>query len=819
MSDGSMSSGGVQSNRSRVVPRAQRDVGEAVPVLAVARREMNSRRGSLAFLSAVVALVAGVLGAGLAGAWRTATVVDRFVEATNTSQLEVLALSPALAADPAAGVELADALAEVPGVEYAGVAAGFALDIDGDYFMVYSSLDDSSFTNFDRPLLRSGRLPAGPDEIAVNRFAAETLGLGPGDRVSGPTLRTEDMDEVFTGVGFPGFVGDVLDLEVVGVVERGIDLSGRSGSSGPSALASPAFAQTYGDSVGSYVTEVRLRTEDTSAAQVGRVTAAAAEIVGEFEVGVETTEESWSGAARDASRAMGLAVGAFASISALAGLFVVLQAVGREVSVSARSNQTLRSIGMTRRGRVLAAVTPVFVAATIGVALGILGAVGVSGLFPIGDSRFAEVSPGLRFDPWLLVAGLAVLAVAGGWAARTAWVVTRPALSVPPEVRRRLVDRITGLGVSPPVAIGVRMAVVPGTGTRSLPVRSALVGAAVAVIAVTSVLVTTRTADAVASDPARFGWVWSTLPDDLSDDTEATAQRAAEVEGVESIAGLAFATVSIGGDSVPAASLEPVHGWMAFEQVRGRQPVGPSEVALAPGLADELGVDIGDSIELDSRSGGPTRVAVVGIVVAPPIDDIRRDIVVSPEGMEAFAQSEPGVYVAIGYADDADVAAVEKNLEALGYRFTESARPTPPSEVEQFRVLRSMLVTLLAFLAILGATGLLHFLFATTRRRGRDLAVLRALGFERRWVRRTITCQAATTAVIGLLFGVPLGIVAGRMVWRVTVSSLGIIDAPSTPWVQLVVVCVAAVAGAVVVSWWPATIAARREAQDQLRAE
>ena len=75
-------------------------------------------------------------------------------------------------------------------------------------------------------------------------------------------------------------------------------------------------------------------------------------------------------------------------------------------------------------------------------------------------------------------------------------------------------------------------------------------------------------------------------------------------------------------------------------------------------------------------------------------------------------------------------------------------------------------VALSAFLALLAVSAVGHALATAVRRRRHDLAVLRALGITRRQARLVVTTQASLLALIGLVFGVPLGIALGRAVWR-----------------------------------------------------
>ena len=76
---------------------------------------------------------------------------------------------------------------------------------------------------------------------------------------------------------------------------------------------------------------------------------------------------------------------------------------------------------------------------------------------------------------------------------------------------------------------------------------------------------------------------------------------------------------------------------------------------------------------------------------------------------------------------------------------------------------------------------LAHALFSSARRRRRELAILKVLGFRRRQVSAAIAWQATVVAAIAIVVGVPLGIVAGRWGWQAFAQQLGVPDQPVTP--------------------------------------
>ncbi len=91
---------------------------------------------------------------------------------------------------------------------------------------------------------------------------------------------------------------------------------------------------------------------------------------------------------------------------------------------------------------------------------------------------------------------------------------------------------------------------------------------------------------------------------------------------------------------------------------------------------------------------------------------------------------------------------------------------TPNEDQANLRGVRRVPLYLGAFLALLATAAVGHALASAVRRRRHDMAVLRVLGLTRRQARAAVAWQATALAAVGLVLGVPLGIAAGRIVWR-----------------------------------------------------
>jgi ABC-type lipoprotein release transport system permease subunit len=110
-------------------------------------------------------------------------------------------------------------------------------------------------------------------------------------------------------------------------------------------------------------------------------------------------------------------------------------------------------------------------------------------------------------------------------------------------------------------------------------------------------------------------------------------------------------------------------------------------------------------------------------------------------------------------------------------------------------------------------------LVASVRRRRRDFALLKTLGFTRRQLAGAVAWQSTVLAVIGLAIGIPLGVVAGRLLWLAFARQLSAIPDPVVPASSIVLAAVTALVLANVVAAFPGRQAARTPPAALLRAE
>jgi len=165
-------------------------------------------------------------------------------------------------------------------------------------------------------------------------------------------------------------------------------------------------------------------------------------------------------------------------------------------------------------------------------------------------------------------------------------------------------------------------------------------------------------------------------------------------------------------------------------------------------------------------------------------------------------------------------ASLESRLvETYPLDFPTSTQVLAPGRLLNLDTVRELVVGLFTFCAFLAAVALAHALVVSTHRRGHDLGVLAALGLVGRQRRTIVWVQALTLTALGLVVGIPGGILVGRAAWRAAIGDVGMIVAPSIPQLTLLAVAAAALAIGWLISLVPGAWAAHTRAAVQLRSE
>lgn len=755
-----------------------------------ARSELRrSWRGSLA-LVLVVGLVGGVVLTTAAGARRSSTAYERFRQETLASDLDVAFDGP-----PSVSVEdAADAARSLP-----QVAALSRLDFpflvpagSGSYpyleFLAAVRADGGAEPEVDRPRILDGRPPdvGAPDEVAISQTYARESGLAVGDRGEFESYAPAQLELLFTTGDAGPPAGPRFSLAVTAIFDAPTFLSESSGDFQPRMILSPAFTERYGDEVAVYPGGFALRL-DGGAGAIEEVTRELRTMFPDDPLEITPATE----VDRKIDSGISVIVTALALcslVAALAGGVAVAQAFSRHFAAQLASDRRLEVLGMTRSERLFSQAVATVPVALLGAVVAVGLSVLASPLLPVGIARRAEPDPGLAVDGAVVLVGFvgvvaAVLLLSVLAASATARRARAATDAIPPSrLPSRSMAAVRRTGLTPPRSIGVGMAVAP-RGPTGIAVRSALLAVALGAMGVVAVLVFVASVDTLVRSPERYGSPFDASVSGFSGDALEDGDVDLLADPRAAAVGLGYGGLArIGGDEVNTHALDSLKGDMTFTLLTGDGPKGDGEVVLGATTLQAAHVGLGDEVVVEG-AGGTLRATVVGTAVFPITDERSapgRGVLMGIEDLERISSSEEiNADVIVKWADGIDPESANEELaQATG---TEVFAPRLPSDVNNLREVKMLPRALAAFLAVLAAAAVLHALVSTVRMRRRELAVLRAIGFERRQLRSTVRWQAMTIGLVGIAVGVPLGIVVGRLTWIVVARGIGVVDDPVVP--------------------------------------
>jgi ABC-type antimicrobial peptide transport system permease subunit len=170
-----------------------------------------------------------------------------------------------------------------------------------------------------------------------------------------------------------------------------------------------------------------------------------------------------------------------------------------------------------------------------------------------------------------------------------------------------------------------------------------------------------------------------------------------------------------------------------------------------------------------------------------------------------------------GIAHDAN-AVFNKDPNGFG-NFVTVLGVQRPAQIVDYRTIGDTPVLLAAGLASGAVIALALTLIASVRRRRRDLAIMKTLGFTRRMLAATVAWQATVDGLIGSVVGIPIGIILGRELWTLFARDINAVPQPTVPALSLLLVGVGSIVVAVVASTWPGRRAATTPPGLVLRSE
>jgi len=267
----------------------------------------------------------------------------------------------------------------------------------------------------------------------------------------------------------------------------------------------------------------------------------------------------------------------------------------------------------------------------------------------------------------------------------------------------------------------------------------------------------------------------------------------------------------------------------------------PDQVVLGSATLAALHKHVGDTVVVDTDRRSIIRLRIVGTATLPAIKGsgdslemgtgaVMSSTLFPPADLNQQQSAVPGPNaVLIRFRSGLSPSVGRRSLDHVNQVLNGSSDPDGPvggvvsllrpAEIANYRSVGATPAALAGVVAAGAVAALALTLVASVRRRRREFALLKAFGFTARQLSATVAWQATTCAAVGVVVGIPLGIVLGRWLWTLFARGISAVPYPTVPVLSTVLVGLGALVFANLVAMLPGRVAAATTTTELLRAD
>jgi hypothetical protein len=823
------------------------------------RATLGRRWGGYVSLMLLIALVGGLSMASLAGARRTDSSFPIYLASTHPSAMQILTAfdDPAFGLTSGYNAKLDEEISRLPLVQQSATAIGFDgnIDLNGVKGVHPHSIagetpptviGGSQYLTLDRATLVSGHLfdSNRPDEAVINAQAAREMGVHIGSVIQVPFYTDKESTSNYNGPPFMfpkiTIVGEIVINSTV--VQDEISALGSS-----VVMMSPKLTDELKTCCAYYTgLAVTLR---GGTANVSRLRAEVAKIDPLAKTGITggNSASQVLAKAQQEIKPEAIALGVFGLIAGLAVLLIGGLTIGRMTRTGAAEMRTLHALGANTTMALFTELIGVSLAVVMGALVAVALAISLSPLTPLGPARFVYPYRGVSFDWTVLGFGVVALVITlesmGLWLARRELRRVRLDRRTDHREEHSWVTRLTTTsGVPLSLATGMRFALRSGRGANAAPVRSAILGAVLAVVVLVTTVTFGASLNSLVSHPSLYGWNWNyALLSGFAGQENLPAPRVATMFNhdryVASWSGANFVAAELDGQSFEMMAETP-GARVAPPLLSGHGLDAANQIVLGDATLAALHKRVGDTVTFSASKAKSITLTIVGTATLTPISkglEMGTGALVassdfSPALLNPQESSIPGPQaVLIRLRVGANSKAALRSIHEIIYKLNRVPNDQGaagglvahlrPAEIVNYRSMGTTPAILGGGLALGAMAALALTLVASVRRRRRELALLKTLGFVRRQLAAAVAWQSSIAVAIGVVIGVPIGIVLGRVLWILFAHEIDAVPMPSVPGLVIVLIVLGALLLANVVAAVPGRMAAGTSTALVLREE
>ncbi|WP_399940075.1 ABC transporter permease [Streptomyces sp. BBFR25] len=298
------------------------------------------------------------------------------------------------------------------------------------------------------------------------------------------------------------------------------------------------------------------------------------------------------------------------------------------------------------------------------------------------------------------------------------------------------------------------------------------------------------------------------------------ADRLAKADGVTALSPLRNAESRIGGETeyLTGVTGSTIGELTDLKVEQGAFEIGGTNVMVDDDTAKEHGWKTGSTFAASFEDGKKEQLKVAGVYEGNEmIRGIMADLsTVTPH------QSEPvDMQVMVKMSDGASSASKDSLTQAMDTNPAikiQDKKDISNEIAKMFTLMLNMLYGLLAMAVIVAVLGVINTLAMSVFERSQEIGMLRAIGLDRKGIKRMVRLESLVISLFGGVLGVGLGVFFGWAAGQLMGTTMATYELV-LPWGRMGLFLLLAAAVGVLAALWPARRAARLNMLQAIKAE
>ncbi|MGX4691760.1 ABC transporter permease [Streptomyces sp. JNUCC 63] len=250
----------------------------------------------------------------------------------------------------------------------------------------------------------------------------------------------------------------------------------------------------------------------------------------------------------------------------------------------------------------------------------------------------------------------------------------------------------------------------------------------------------------------------------------------------------------------------------------GSFTVGGTRVVVDDRTAKSRHWKAGSSFTVAYEDGRKQKLTVAGVYEG---NEMIRGIMLDNATLSPHQSDPTDMQVMVRTADGASDATKDRLVKALGSNPAiqiQDKKDISSAIAQMFTLMLNMLYGLLAMAVIVAVLGVINTLAMSVFERSQEIGMLRAIGLDRRGVKRMVRLESLVISLFGGVLGIGLGVFFGWAAGELLGTRMATYELV-LPWGRLAVFLLLAAAVGVLAALWPARRAARLNMLQAIKSE